>query len=222
MGAAPFEFKKAASLVEVTDYRATTLAQLLTGVTLVSLDSIFFHLHQRLLREPHVLAPFPNDFATWADGPLGDGVVAERLANVNLFRSPDLEHVRREISMILAEHLQGGNGSRSVIPEQSFIFCQPRFMVLPAGTPASTPQQFVEVLGRVESDAIGFHLFLPKVLRTTPENDFAQWFRSLGYDGLATQLDAFDPYLNSLEDNRAYLLELVTAAIDDGGGSARA
>lgn len=222
MGVAPFEFKKAASLVEVTDYRATTLGQLLTGVTLVSQGSIFFHLHQRLFREPQVLAPYPNDFAIWADGPLGDGVVAERLANVNLFRSPSLEHVRREISMILAEHLQRHNDSRSVVSEQAFIFCQTRFVVLPAGTPVSTPQQFVDVLRRVESDAIGFHLFLAKVLRSTSENDFAQWFRILGYDALATQLDAFDPYLNSLEDNRAYLIELVTAGTSENGGSARA
>ena len=35
----------------------------------------------------------------------------------------------------------------------------------------------------------------------------------MGYGSLAQQLDAFDPYLNSLEDNRAYLIELIEAAL---------
>lgn len=65
------------------------------------------------------------------------------------------------------------------------------------------------VLRDVDSNAIGYHLFAPKVTPGAVANDFAVWFRQWGYTSLAQQLDAFDPYLNSLEDTRAYLLELV-------------
>jgi len=205
----PFGFWKAAFLVEVTPYWATSLGQLLTGVTLAPELSIFYHLHQRFFRDPERLPAYPNDLAAWADTVLGNAVVAERLANLNLFRSVDLGVVRREISVILAEHLQHHDAGRTVAYDERFIFCQPRLVVFHSRQQAHTPAELVEILRHIDSDAIGYHLFAPKVTPGPVANDFAAWFRQWGYTSLAQQLDAFDPYLNSLEDNRAYLLELV-------------
>ncbi len=205
----PFEFWKAAFLVEVTPQRAQSLGQLLTGVTLVSELSIFYHLHRRFFREPERLSEYPNDFADWSVEVLGNPVVAERLANLNLFRSMDVAVVRREISVILAEHLQQNDDGRTVAPDRAFIFCQPRLIVFRSGRRADDPRAFLDVLREVDSDAIGYHLFAPKLTPGPVPNDFAVWFRLWGYPSLAAQLDAFDPYLNSLEDNRAYLLELI-------------
>lgn len=208
-----FEFKKVAFLVEVIDYRAASLAQLLTGVTLAPDASIFYHLHQRFFLDPTRLPEYPNDFAAWADISLGDAVVAERLANLNLFRSIDLAVVRREISVILAEHLERNGHGHQVRAGSEFIFCQPRMVGFGSGLRASTPQQFTEILRTVDSDSIGYHLFTPKTAPGQVANDFATWFKARGHDALAQQLDAFDPYLNSLEDNRAYLLELIEAEL---------
>ncbi|GIX49443.1 MAG: hypothetical protein KatS3mg131_3654 [Candidatus Tectimicrobiota bacterium] len=205
----PFVFWKAAFLVEVLPLRAASLSQLLTGVTLAPELSIFHHLHQRFFYEPARLPEYPNDFAAWADRELGDAVVAERLANLNLFRSIDLAVVRRELSVILAQHLQEHGDARRVAAGSAFRFCQPRLVVFPSGQQARTPAEFLEVLRRVDSDTIGYHLFAPKITPGPVANDFAVWFAQWGYHDLARQLDAFDPYLNSLEDNRAYLLELI-------------
>ena len=79
------------------------------------------------------------------------------------------------------------------------------------------------MLREVDSDAIGYHLFTPKIAPGPVANDFAVWFRQWGYASLAAQLDAFDPYLNSLEDNRTYLIELVEMGLRqprNGGGNA--
>ena len=51
----PFEFRKAAILVEATPMRAGSISQLLTGVTLASELSIFYHLHQHFLVDPNIL-----------------------------------------------------------------------------------------------------------------------------------------------------------------------
>lgn len=220
--AAPFEFHKAGFLVEVTPFRAASLPQLLAGITLAPEWSIFFHLHQHFFREPERLPEYPNDFASWAGGPLGDAVVAERLANLNLFRSADLAVVRREISVILAEHLRDAGDGRQVPAGDTFIFCQPRLVVFPSGRQARVPGEFPDVLRAVDADAIGYHLFAPKATPGQVANDFATWFRAWGYGVLADQLDAFDPYLNSLEDNRAYLLELIETGLrvaSPGGGA---
>lgn len=205
----PFVFWKAAFLVEVTPFRALSLGQLLTGVTLAPELSIFYHLHRRFFHHPHQLPEYPNDFADWADTVMGNIVIAERLANLNLLRSVDLSVVRRELSVILAEHLQYRGDGRSVPNESAFIFCQPRLVVFRSGKQAQTPAELVDVLREVDSDAIGYHLFAPKVTPGPVANDFAVWFRQWGYESLAAQLDVFDPYLNSLEDNRTYLIELI-------------
>jgi len=209
----PFEFRKMSFLVEVTPYRACSLAELLASVTVAPEMSIFYHLHQRFFRSPDQLQEYPNDFADWTQNVLGNTTVAERLANLNLFRSVDIAVVRREISVILAEHFTHNGDGRAVPPAEAFIFCLPRLIGFSSGYRVATPQEFLETLRNVDSDVIGFHLFIPKASPGRVANDFAAWFRQLGYDSLAQQLDAFDPYLNSLEDNRAYLIELIDAAI---------
>jgi hypothetical protein len=201
---APFEFRQVAFLVEVTAQRAATLGELLTGITLAPDDSIFFHLHQRFFSEPDRLPEYPNDFALWVDAMLGDGLTAERLANLNLFRAARVAAVRREISVVLAERLRDVGDARRALPGTEFIFCRPR------------PAEFLAILRDVDAASVGYHLFVPKA--DGAANDFSAWFAARGYASLARQLDSFDPYLNSLEDNRAYLAELIEVGIRTPAG----
>lgn len=215
----PFEFRRVALLVEVTPHRAASVAQLLTGVTLAPDSSIFFHVHRRFFRDADQRPEYPNDFATWADGGLGDSLLAERLANLNLVRTRELATVRREISVILAERLQQAGDTKIVRPGLEFIFCQPLMVEFDSGCQARTPAEFVECLRDLPEDSIGYHLFAP--FTGTPGHGFADWFRRAGHDRLARHLDTFDPYLNTLEDNRRYLIELVEAAVATPGAVGR-
>jgi hypothetical protein len=61
----------------------------------------------------------------------------------------------------------------------------------------------------VEIQSIAYHLLESKVEPTGARNDFTRWFEALGFTDLADRLDTFDPYLNSLEDNRSYLVKLI-------------
>lgn len=205
----PFEFRKAVALVEATTLRATSISQLLTGVTLASELSIFYHLHKHFLVDPGILPEYPNDFARWVAQYLNNGMVAERLANLNLFRAANLSEVRHEITVILAEYLAQTPDHREVQPAQPFIFCQPRLTVLPCSRKAATPEEFLELIRSIDIQSIAYHLFESKVVPTGARNDFTRWFEALGYSRLARQLDTFDPYLNSLEDNRNYLVKLI-------------
>src|ERR671937_320849 len=142
MPATPLEFWKAAVLIEVTPFRAISLGQLLTSVTLAPDASLFYHLHQRFFRDPDRLPEYPNDFAAWVDTILGNAVVAERLANLNLLRSIDLAMVRREISVILAQHLEQNADSQCLSAADAFIFCQPRLVIFSSRRQARTPSEF--------------------------------------------------------------------------------
>jgi Family of unknown function (DUF5752) len=209
--ATPFEFRRVAVLEEVTSFRAASVSQLLTGVTLAPDASIFYHLHRPFLHDSDRLADYPNDFASWAHRTLGDAMLAERLANLNLVRTPDLATVRREISVILAERLQQAGDAKIARPGLEFIFCEPLMVEFGTGCVAQGVKEFVGCLRELPSDTIGYHLFAPFLAADVP--GFAQWFRDRGYERLAQQVETFDPYLNCLEDNRHYLVELIEDAL---------
>jgi hypothetical protein len=207
---APFEFRKAVYLAEVTSQKATCLSRLLMEMTIAPLWSLFFHLHQHFFRDPCTIPEYPNDFSSWVHTYLAEDAVAEKLANLSLVRGPDLEPVRREICTILAQHLQETSTERHTSDENAFVFCRPRLAVLSTGLEADTPGEFLDILGVVESDVVGYHLFIAPRLAPGPAmNDFSVWFRRLGYSRLADRLDSFDPYLKSLKENHDFLLDLI-------------
>jgi hypothetical protein len=197
---------------------------LLTGVTLAPALSVFYHLHHHYFVHPEVLPTYPNEFAHWVGEVLGNGVVAEQLANVNLFRATTLHDVRREITVLLAQYLTRHEKGHQAPVGREFIFCRPWFVVLPSGRRAATPREFLVVLRDLEYASVAYHLFAPKVAPQGARNDFARWFAAWGYGALAKQLDSFDPYLNSLQDNRSYLAELITTAVaaEETGSAAHA
>jgi len=206
-----FEFRQVAVLLEVTSCRAASVSQLLTGVTLAPDASIFYHLHRPFFQDSDRLPNYPNDFAGWADRDLGDAMLAERLANLNLVRTPELAKVRREISIILAERLQQAGDTKTVRPGLEFIFCEPLMVEFGSGSVAHSAEDFVAMLRELPAETIGYHLFASFLAADAP--GFARWFRDQGYAGLAQQLETFDPYLNCLEDNRQYLIELIEEAL---------
>ncbi len=218
-GRGSFTFRKMALLMEATTIRASSLAELLTGVTLAKDLSIVNHLHRRFFVNPDTLPEYPNDFASWVGDELGNAVVAERLANLNLFRAAGVSALRREIAVILAESLaQGGDGGGS--PAQArrqFIFCNPRPVVLPCRTVVAAPAAFPDAMRAVEIQSVGYHVFLSS-LTGVARNDFATWFDAWGEVDLARELETFDPYLNCLEDTRKYLIELITRGLSASGG----
>ena len=214
----PFTFRKMALLVEATTIKASSLAELLTGVTLADDLSIVHHLHRRFFVDPDTLPEYPNDFAGWAAVELGNAVLAERLANLNLFRAAGVSALRREIAVILAESLaQDGDGTgSSARARRPFIFCNPRRVVLPCRTVVASPEMFPDALRAVEIQSIGYHVFLSSLAGTT-RNDFAAWFDAWGEVDLAREIETVDPYLNCLEDTRKYLIELTTRGLSASG-----
>lgn len=212
---APFRFLKAAALIEATALKAASLDQLLTGVTLAGDLAILYHLHRHFFFEPEILPEYPNDFAYWVGEELGNGIMAERLANLNLFRAANLAEVRREISILLAQYLATGGDERHAVARREFIFCQQRLIVMPCHAEAATPEEFLAALRAVDIHSVGYHLFQSRAM-PSDGNDFSRWFEGWGYADLARQIDSFDPYLNSLEDNRTYLVEMVEAWLRRG------
>ncbi|MEW6733884.1 MAG: DUF5752 family protein [Acidobacteriota bacterium] len=205
----PFTFKKTNFLVEVIGLKARNLDEFLKSVSVVDRSSIYFHLHQPMLISPATQLEYPNDFAYWMAKVVGDNVLAERLANLEVFRYQDLELIRREIVSLVSQRLLAEPISRNVPDGREFVFCRMRSVVLECGLRANNLREFRDLLGKVEVSSIYHHLVEAKIRLRRGANDFTNWLKAIDKEELAVQVDSFDPYLTTLEGNRRRLLKLL-------------
>jgi hypothetical protein len=208
----PFVFRQVVYLVESARRRAASLDELLRGVNLVPSSSISYHMHREFLDHRFVRSEWPNDFAYWVARVIGDEVLAERLANLNVFSFKNLEGLRAELARLVADHL-------TLFPEKAvehaphgreFYFQANRALVMDTGARAADLSSFAAALRTVPSASIYYHLFETRFAESHRESDFAAWFeRSLGMPELAARLQEVDPYMFSLEEARARLLRIL-------------
>ena len=85
-----------------------------------------------------------------------------------------------------------------------------RTFVLDTGLEARDLREFAAGLGRAPVSSIAFHMFSAKLQLANDRNEFSSWLRdALGETRLAEEIDAFDPYTQSMENLRARLIRLV-------------
>jgi uncharacterized protein DUF5752 len=211
----PFVFRKVLYLVEATGKRARTLDELLRVVTVVDPIAISYHMHREYLAVRFLEPEWPNDFADWSAVVLGDRILAEKLSALRVFNYRTLESLQLDLGRMLAMHLEEFPAAAAQVapPGRDFIFCMARAVVCDCNRQARNLAEFATALGEVESSSIFFHLFETRFAGGDRDNDFALWARqSLNKPKLAERLEAFDPYMFSLEGARKALLRIVREA----------
>lgn len=211
----PFIFRKVVYLVEATPRRASGLDELLRCVACVDARSIGYHMHREFLAHRFVHAEYPNDFAHWVARVIGDEMLAERLANLNVFRFNSLEDLRGELAHQIAEHL---TQNPAAVAERApagreFYFQAARTLVLDCRERAEDLRSLAASLQTVAASSIFYHLFATRFGGGDARNDFAVWIdQSLGEKELATRVGQIDPYMFSLDESRRRLIDLVAPA----------
>jgi hypothetical protein len=209
----PFVFRKVIYLVEATGRRAASLDELLRVVSIVDPRSIGFHMHREFLAHKFVHTEFANDFAYWVAKVMGDELLAERLANLVVFRFRSLESLRAELARLTADHLLAHpEAAAARAPSgREFYFATARSIVMDTGYRAADLPAFAAALTVVPSSSIFFHFFETRFggAELGP-NDFAKWIElGLKRPELAWKVANIDPYMFSLEEARGRLLALV-------------
>ncbi len=208
----PFEFKSRLVLTELLGRRAATLPELVDGIRVVPLSSIYHHTH-RFLQQHHFLSPEPpNDFAYWVTNMLNDEVAGEKLASIDVTQFLKLSDLRRRFLELMEDYLKTANHSVSrQCPEgEEFHFMSSRIFVVPTGKVAGNVQEFRDVLKLVSIHSIYFHMFEAKLRLEKGDNDFSIWLRSAGKEKEAEQISRLDPYTFTLEGLRERLLRIVS------------
>jgi hypothetical protein len=213
----PFVFTGCLELRQALDHRATDERELLERLEEVPAGSVFYHTHGYFLRHRPITTAYGNDFAAWVAGHVRDQVLAERLAVVNPFEFPSLEHVREELASVIHDHLLRLSSVPRVEFGEPFHFQQSHIVEVPLGPGANTLAEFRAGLATVDASAIYMHMVEARARLGRPAGDFAEWMRtSLGMPQLAERIERIDTYMTSLERVRARVLALVDAALEAG------
>lgn len=214
----PFIFRSRLSSIELTTLKARTARQLLHGVQRAPLGSIYYHTHH-YLEQHRFLSPEPaNDFAFWARHALGDEVLGEALASIDIVQFSSLADLQRALAVVIRAYLQQAGGSRRVsYPGQDFRFMSARSFIITTGLEARDLTEFLDALNQVTVHSLYYHMFEARLRLGRPANDFSTWFEtSLERPALAAAVARLDPYTFTMEGLRQRVAAMVRQEL--GGG----
>lgn len=206
----PFKFFTHVHLKELTGLRAASLGELVSTLKKVPDSVIYYHTH-RFLEEHHYLTPEPaNDFALWVRDVIGDEVLGERLASIDIFDFPDLEALKIRLAEIIEDYLTKKGDGRSAPEGMELHFIRSISFILPTPYIAYDLREFVEVMKKITTDSFYFHVFDARLRLRKSTNDFSAWIEtSLGEKELAYRISRLDPYLYTLDNLRSTVIQII-------------
>ena len=205
-----FHFYTEMSLVELLGKKAKNLAELLEGIRTVPGSCIYHHTH-KFLKQHHFLSPEPpNDFAYWTGSVFGDELLGEELAAVDIIQFRSIRDLREKFITTIEEHLNQEFEDRNVFSGYEFHFMSSRSFVIKTGDEAGNLQEFLEIIKKIDTHALYFHIFEARIRLERADNDFSYWLASeLGENELARRIAHIDPYTITLEGLRRKIVNLI-------------
>jgi small-conductance mechanosensitive channel len=206
----PFHFYTRLHLRELTGLKARNLTELLNILKDMPDPVVYYHVH-RFLEEHLYLTPEPaNDFAIWINNTLGNDILGERLASIDIFNLPNIGVVKQRLIDTIQDYLRNYPDSRIAPDEEEFHFIRSISYILPTPYVAHDLGEFVEILRKVTIDSIYFHIYEARLRLQKGTNDFSIWISdALGEKDLADRIANIDPYIYTLENLRQCIIEQV-------------
>ena len=206
----PFHFYTEMGLVELLGMKAKNLAELLEGNKTVPGACIYHHTH-KFLRQHNYLSPEPpNDFAYWVGGVFGDEMLGEKLAAVDIIQFRSIRELREKFITTIENHLRQGVEEHNVFSGYEFHFMKARSFVVKTGHVAGSLQEFLEIIKKIDTHSLYFHIFEARIRLERADNDFSYWLASeLSEQELARRIAQLDPYTITLEGLRKKIVNLI-------------
>lgn len=206
----PFEFYTVAYLTRICNQRASTLAQLVTGLDQCSDASIFHHTFQTLGSHHFLTEGFSNDFAQWVLAAANRTELAEQLAALDIRDYVSLAELRSDLRRLVADYCTAQPPYAEQQALEDFYFCESTEVTMSLGTQAVTLEDFRATLDKLSHASFYFHFVSSRLRLHLQTNDFSLWFAEvLGRENLASSVNRIDIYTNTLDSARMKLLRLV-------------
>ena len=211
----PFRFVDQVHLKELTGIKAKNLKELVDILRNAPDSIVHYHTHH-FLEEHHYLTPEPaNDFAVWVSDVLGEEILGEKLASIDVLEFPTMSALRDRITNVIEQHISSGQETRKAPEGKEFYFIKWVSIVLPTPLMARDLKEFGEALGKLSPGSLYFHIIESRLRLGKMSNDFSVWLAdSLGEQELAEAVAKVDPYTYTLEGVRSQLIKLVAKRIE--------
>jgi len=215
----PFRFMECCLLPVSTGFRAQTLRELRSAVPEIPESSLYYHFWGRMLR-PHIAeSEFNNDFASWADGGLGDTELAEALSAINPVKCKDLGELRSILEDILEARLDQGDFLSWKKADREFYFIACKKFMFDTGRRTECLEDF-PVAVKTSSRQSFFHHFLDGRRRSREgKDDFSLWLEQFEErtEDIRARLSRVDSYLFSLGELKGQIVTLLEKGLGKGG-----
>jgi len=208
----PFRFFTRLTLPELTGIHVSNLEELVQAIENVPDSSIYHHTHRFLQQHQYLSPEPPNDFAYWVAAELGEDELSEKLSSIDTVQFSNITNLRSKLVSTIREFLKDNPASakRFANKDNKFYFMKSVSFVLPTNYIASTIQDFVDILHKITTDSIYFHIFEARLRLGKHENDFSNWIEaSFENKNLADQIARLDPYTYTMEDLRKTLIKII-------------
>jgi hypothetical protein len=210
-----FDLFGCSDIRESLGVHADGLHHLLDRLETVPQESIYYHTVRCVLRHRVYPTPYPDDFSTWVAVEAGDVVLAERLSFQSPFEFFDLEAFRQHLLETIDDHLT--RLPSTVIRGKPFYFLKSHLISVPLEIAAHDLESFRKAIARVDESALYYHAVEAIGRLGNPRGDFAAWVEDvLGSPSLARRIAEIDPFVMSLSQMRARLLEILDRALARG------
>ncbi len=206
----PFRFSTAGYLIRIANQKATSIAELASGVAECTDASVFHHTFHTLGQHHFLTEGFSNDFAQWVLASANRVELAEQLASLDIRDYVTLAEVRSDLHRLLVDYADAHTGAAHQTALEPFYFCESVEIATPLDDQAGSLEAFRDRLGRLSHASLYYHFIASRLRLQLRTNDFSAWFANdLGLTALAERANRIDIYANTLDSARRTLLSLV-------------
>ena len=213
-----FRFYTRLHLRILTGLRASNITELLTLIKKVPGSSVYYHTHHFLQQHEYLSPEPPNDFAHWITNALHEEVLGEKIASIDTIQYPSIRSLRNEIIRIIKDYIKENPKVklRFASPSKVFHFLKSVSFILPTPYVAKDLKDFVEMLKKISSDSIYFHMFEARLRLKKESNDFSYWLdTSLAESELAQKIKSLDPYTYTMENLRNKIIRIAEGKVNN-------
>jgi hypothetical protein len=127
---------------------------------------------------------------------------------VDTFAFPNMGNLKQRLVEVIEGFLRNNPDGHQCPEGEEFHFIRSNSFILPTPYVAHDLREFVEILRKVTIDSIYFHIYESRLRLQRGNNDFSIWIaESLGENELADKISNIDPYVYTLENLRAMIIE---------------
>ena len=185
-----------------------TLRELRDAVQSVDDEVLEHHMMRCALEDHFALHEFPNDLARWCWNALGDQVLAEHLGVIDPYRHATIQSLRDAILDAIEDRLWGSERVPWCRPGMQLHLVQSRLIAYETGETAATPAELFEVIERMSSRSLFYHVHEAHRRSGCKTDDFSQWLSKVGIDpDVVRRVRKIDFYFLNLHQLREELLE---------------